>query len=161
MYNYIIAVGRALERKFPDMNFIIENTAFLDPAIRKLQQPDMQALADKFPFQVDASILSSQHRLYQNDSALDFQYQLSGKDHVKFWCALYKEEDYKELASVALALLVISPTSVICERGFSVVNYVKNEFRSLLTQQNFNASMAIAMTNYTIETSPFTKLLKK
>ena len=30
-------------------------------------------------------------------------------------------EEYKELSSLALHLLVISPTSVICERGFSVI----------------------------------------
>ena len=128
MYNYIISVGKALERRFPDMDFVIGNTAFLDPSLRKLQQPDMQALVSKFPFEVDASILSSQHRLYQNDSALDFQYELCSKDYVKFWCSLYKEEEYKRLASMALLLLVVSPTTVVCERGFSVRNYVKNEF---------------------------------
>ena len=39
------------------------------------------------------------------------------------------------------------------------MNYVKNEYRSLLTQQNLNACMAIAMTEYNIDI-PFTQLLK-
>ena len=44
---------------------------------------------------------------------------------------------------------MISPTSVICERGFSIMTYVKNEY---LTQQSLNALMATAMTDYTVDT---------
>ena len=101
MYNYIVSVGKALERRFPDMEFIIGNTAFLDPSLWMLQQPNMQAIIDKFhtDTQISAAVLNSQHRLYVNDTAIDFQYELTGKDHVKFWCQLYKEEDYKELSS--------------------------------------------------------------
>lgn len=166
MYNYIITIGKALENRFPDMDFIMTNTAFVDPTLRNLQQPDMQLLSSKFhddssPFHFDSNVLTSQLRMYQNDTTLDFQYQLLEKDLVKFWCELQMGEDYKELSSLALLLLVISPTSVLCERGFSVMNYVKNEFRSVLTQQNLNASMAIAMTEYTVDTFPFTQLLKK
>ena len=80
---------------------------------------------------------------------------------MKFWCELYRGDEYKELATVALLLLVISPTSVICERGFSIMNYIKNKYRSTLTQQSLNASMAIAMTDYTVDTFPFRKLLTK
>ena len=68
-------------------------------------------------------------RTYQNDSTLDFQYQLAENDVINFWCELHKG-DYKELSSLALLLLIISPTSVVCE---SVMNYVKNEFRSAYT----------------------------
>lgn len=98
-------------------------------------------------------------RTYQNDSTLDFQYQLAQNDLVKFWSELHK--DYKELSSLALLLLIISPTSVICERGFSVMNYVKHEFRSVLTQENFNACMALAMTEHTVDSFPFSKLALK
>ena len=49
-YSYILTVGKARERRFPDteFEFIMRNTAFLDPSIRKLQKSDMQALAEKF-----------------------------------------------------------------------------------------------------------------
>ena len=73
--------------------------------------------------QVDSGMLNSQYRLFQNDTTLDFQYELSGKDNVKFWCQLHGGEEYRELSLLALFLLVISPTSVLCERGFSVMNY--------------------------------------
>lgn len=96
-----------------------------------------------------------------SDGALGHVYELTGRDHVKFWCQLYKEEDYKELALLALKLLVISPTSVICEQRFSVMHYVKNEFRSVLMQENLNACIAVAMTEDTVKTFPFMSLLKK
>ena len=83
-------------------------------------------------------------------------------DPVVFWCQLYEEGDYKELA---LLLLSISPTSVLCERGFSTMracmNYVKNEFRSLLTQENLNACMSLGMTSHSVHTFPFHTFFKK
>ena len=166
MYSYIVTTGRALERRFPEIDVVVKNTAFLDPPMRSLQQPDMQILTDKFdtceaPFDFDCNVLSSQFRLYANDTTLDFQYELCGKDYITFWCKLYMEDEFKQLARLALLLLTISPTSVICERGFSVMNYVKNEFRSLLTQTNLNACMAIALTDYSVDTFPFLELLNK
>ena len=166
MFNYIVTVGKALENRFPDLNFIVENTAFINPAVRKLQEPDLLALSSKFktdydPFQFNHDVLAYQMKMYQNDSTIDFQYQLAENDLVKFWSELHKEEDYKELSSLALLLLVISPTSVVCERGFSVMNYVKNEFRAVLTQENLNACMSLAMTEHTIDSFPFSQLLSK
>ena len=166
MYNYIVTTGKALERRFPEMDLIVRNTAFIDPAVRSLQQPDIQLLAEKFhtgqpPFVFDSNVLKSQYRLYINDTTQDFQYELCAKDYVRFWCKLFSGEEFKELATLALLLLTISPTSVICERGFSVMNYVKNEFRSVLTQENLNACMALALTDHTVDTFPFTELLKR
>ena len=48
MYNYIVVIGKALERRFPELNFIVQNTAFLDPTMRSMQRPDMEALQCKF-----------------------------------------------------------------------------------------------------------------
>ena len=53
--------------------------------MRSFQQPDMQILTDKFntgeaPFDFDCNVLSSQYRLYVNDTTLHFQYELCGKN---------------------------------------------------------------------------------
>ena len=130
--------------------------------MHSLQQPDIQVLSEKFhtgqhPFVFDSNVLKSQYRLYINDTTLDFQYELCAKEYVRLWCKLYSGEEFKELATLALLLLTISPTSVICERGFSM-NYVK---RSVLTQENLNACMALALTDHTVDTFPFTELLKR
>jgi hypothetical protein len=75
-----------------------------------------------------------QFQMFQSDSTVDFQYNLCDK------CELYKGSDYKHLASLAHLLLSISPTSVLCERSFSNIDYVKNEF---WPQENLNACMAL------------------
>ena len=36
MFNFIITVAKALEKLFPNMNFYVENTAFVDPTINRL-----------------------------------------------------------------------------------------------------------------------------
>ena len=89
MYNYIVTTGKVLERRFPKMDHIVRNTAFIDPAVRSLQQPDIQLLAKKFhtgqpPFVFDSNVLKSQYRLYINDTTQDFQYELCAKDYVRF-----------------------------------------------------------------------------
>ena len=83
--------------------------------------------------------------------ALTSMFQVAGKDYAKFWYALYEGEDYKDLAKLALLLLSISPTSVICEREFSTMNYIKNEFRSVLTHEHLKSCMSIACYDYTID----------
>ena len=66
---------------------------------------------------------------------------------MKFWRQLYKE-DYRQLASVALALLVTS---------INMRNYIKNEFCSRLAQQNLNASIAVGICEDTIDLSLLTQ----
>ena len=91
--------------------------------------------------------------------ALTPMFQVIGKNYAKFWCTLYEGEGYKDSSKLVLLLLSISPTSVICERGFSTMNYIKNEFRSVLTQEHLNACMSIALCDHTIETFPFERCL--
>ena len=100
-----------------------------------------------------------QFNLFKNDGTVEVQFNLCNEDTVKFWCELFNGDEYEELASLSLLLLSISPTSVICERGFSVMNYVKNQYRSVLTQDNLNACMAISMTNQTVTDFPFNSFL--
>ena len=64
---------------------------------------------------------------------------------MKFFIKLYKDDDYNELARLALLVLCISPDAVTCERGFSNMNFIKNQYRTRLTQDKLNACMALAM----------------
>ena len=97
--------------------------------------------------------------MYKNDTTVDVEFNLHNEDTVKFWCLLFDGDECKELASLGLLLLSISPTSVICERGFSVMNYVKNQYRSVLSQENLNACMAISMTAQTVNNFSFNRYL--
>ena len=163
MVAYVEAIATSLIERFPEMDFIIDNISFLDPIVRQFQKANIPSLVERFnnsdPFNFDESVLSTQYTMYRNDSSLDLSYELCQKDQVKFWCELYEGDDYKELATLAILLLSISPTSVICERGFSSMNYIKNEFRSVLSQENLNACMSIALCKHTASTFPFFRCL--
>ena len=121
MYDYIYKIAESIEKRFPEIDFMVTNTAFLEPPLRNLQQPDMQAMLNRFrqesgplTFPLDRVIM--QFCLYQNDSSIDILFRTCNKDPVVFRCQLYEESDYKELASLALLLFSISPASVLCER---------------------------------------------
>ena len=164
MVSYIYTVATSLKNRFPEMEFVIANTSFIDPSVRHLHKADIASLVDRFncnhdPFNFDRSVLATQYSMYCNDSSLDLAYEVCNKDPVKFWCGLYVSDEYNQLASLAVLLLSISPTSVICERGFSCMNYIKNEFRSVMTQDNLNACMAISLCKYNVDNFPFGKCL--
>ena len=108
MYQYILKIGESIEKRFPEMEFMVTNTAFLNPLMRNLQKPDLPALVNRFS-QEDGAVTFSVDSVKRqfNDSTVEMEMNLCGGDIVKFWCHLYKYEgdEYKELSSLALLLL--------------------------------------------------------
>jgi hypothetical protein len=41
MYTYIVTIEKALKCRFPEIDFIVRNTAFIDPTMHSLQRPDL------------------------------------------------------------------------------------------------------------------------
>ena len=85
MYDYIYKIVDSIEKRFPEIDFMFTNTAFLEPPLRNLQQPDMQAMLNRFgqesgpvTFPLDRVIM--QFRLYQNDSSIDIQFSACNKE---------------------------------------------------------------------------------
>ena len=79
---------------------------------------------------------------------------------VGFWHDLYQNfPEYKELAKLAILLMTITPDTCECERGFSVMNYVKNKLRTAMTETNLNACMAVGLEKRSLNNFPFHKLL--
>ena len=114
MYDYIYKIAHSIEKCFPEIDFMPTNTAFIEPPLRNLQQPDVQAMLNRFgqesgsvAFPLDKVIM--QFLLYQNDSSIDIQFSACNKDPIVFWCQLYEEGEYKQLAS----LLVSSSSSTL------------------------------------------------
>ena len=68
---------------------------------------------------------------------------------------------YKELAKLAILVLTLAPDTVECEWGFSGMNYIKNELRSILTQANLNAAVAVATDKRSVSEFPFDKVAMK
>ena len=66
----------------------------------------------------------------------------------KFWSELYVDHEssqYKELATIALLILSIFPTTVYCERSFSVMHFIKNKYRNQLTDVNLQLEAAMRL----------------
>jgi hypothetical protein len=54
-----------------------------------------------------------------------------------FWSGMYKHsETYKELAVVSILILSIFPITLMCERSFSGLHFIKNKYRDQLTNNN-------------------------
>ena len=55
----------------------------------------------------------------------------------------------------------LTPDTVECERGFSCMNYIKNELQSNLTATNLNAAIAIGSDTRTVHEFLFEKVALK
>jgi hypothetical protein len=77
-----------------------------------------------------------------------------------FWSGMYKHsETYKELAVVAILILSIFPTSVMCERSFSALHLIMNKYRNQLTNDNLEATLRLALEERSVIEFPFGKVL--
>lgn len=164
MFSYVHAVGLAIEKRYSEKEFVLKHCAFLEVSRRKFQPCDIGVVVDKFSnSQVNRRMCIQQYAAFVNDSTLDFVFECTcNKDPAAFFVHLYNEcEEYSELAKLALLLFCLSPDTVECERGFSSMNFIKNEFRSRLTSQNMNACMALAQDGRSVESFPYSKLCSK
>jgi hypothetical protein len=77
-----------------------------------------------------------------------------------FWSGMYKHsETYKELAAVAILILSIFPATVMRERSFSVLHFIKNKYRNQLTNNNLEATLRLALQERSVIEFPFGKVL--
>jgi hypothetical protein len=77
-----------------------------------------------------------------------------------FWSGMYKHsETCKELAVVAILILSIFPTTVMCERSFSALHFIKNKYWNQLTNDNFKAPLRLALEERSVIEFPFRKVL--
>ena len=162
MYSYLLVLGKTIEERFPELDFMTKQLCFTDPPQRKLHLCDTGLVVDKFSNDQSfcKTTVHKQYRTYCHDTTLDFLYEVTcNSNPVAFFVKLYNEEEYNELARLALLVLVISPDSVACERGFSTMNFIKNQYRTRLTQDKLNVCMALAMDTRDVVNFPYHKLL--
>ena len=70
-----------------------------------------------------------------------------------------RTSEYTELVKLWLLLFTISPETCELERGFSRMNFVKNEFRSTLSNRNLNDVVAVNMGERDLNSFPIEKCL--
>ncbi|KAJ8718896.1 hypothetical protein PYW07_016452 [Mythimna separata] len=67
----------------------------------------------------------------------------------EFWIKFVCGNKYSELKKIAMKLLTLFGSTYICEAAFSKMIFIKNKFRSQLTNEHLQDLMTIACTNYT------------
>lgn len=80
-----------------------------------------------------------------------------GKIQSSFLSCL-QDGEYTEICKMALYLHCLAPTTVDCERGFSLMNSVKTSCRNRLKGDMVSALMAIANHDSSLATFPFARL---
>ena len=58
-----------------------------------------------------------------------------------------------------MLVMTITPDTCECERGFSCMNYVKNELRTAMTNTTLNGCMAVGLDQRNVDNFPFNSLL--
>jgi hypothetical protein len=77
-----------------------------------------------------------------------------------FWSGMHKRsKTYKELAVVAILILSIFPATVMCERSFSALHFIKNKYRNQLTNNNLETTLRLALQERIVIELPFGKVL--
>ncbi|XP_025205743.1 general transcription factor II-I repeat domain-containing protein 2-like [Melanaphis sacchari] len=90
---------------------------------------------------------------------IEFQEDLSLKEkfiqvtnnlqYDQFWMKYVCSSKYPELKCLVLKLCTMFGSTYVCEAAFSKMNFIKNNFRSRLTDEHLNELMQISCTNFT------------
>ena len=139
------------------------------PPRRKHQLVDICAITQRFDNKYfDYDVIERGYHSYRNDDLLDFLFEEKYKagtgddndNYVGFWCDLFLNcPEYKELSRLAILILTIAPDTCECERGFSTMNFVKNELRTAMTKTTLNACMAVGLEQRSVDNFPFSLIL--
>ena len=71
------------------MDFIIDNTSFQDPSLRRFKKASISNLVERFrnnndPFDFDTSLITTQYTMYRNDSSLGLSHSCVKRTKLNF-----------------------------------------------------------------------------
>uniref|UniRef100_H2ZVL6 HAT C-terminal dimerisation domain-containing protein n=1 Tax=Latimeria chalumnae TaxID=7897 RepID=H2ZVL6_LATCH len=127
---YLNILSEDLENHFSEGNFFRQYATFMTDPFNNTGSTSLAA-----------NILTIFNLKYlmvhmRNDARLKTYFTQPGVTVQEFWSNVFQFEDtYKPLAKVALLLLSLFPTTVLCERAFSALHFLKNKYRSRLTDR--------------------------
>ena len=149
VFSFTCTIGRSLETRYPEMEFVVQNLSFLCPENRKHCRCDIEAVVMRYwQGMVNAKM---QYSVYRNDDSLDFLYLNSDKKPDAFFCKVAKMSEYNQFGFLAV---ILGPDTVECEHGFSTVNLTKVRFSTRLNQENLHARLSIFLGSRTLDTFP-------
>ena len=154
-------LGISFVNRFKEADFIINDCKFIDPLNRKSKcDSSIIKVVDRFNNgYFNKHEVLRQYRLYRLEEDIDMLFKKNDYSAVKLFCALYQIPEYTEFAKLCLLLFTISPDTCEVERGFSRMNFVKNEFRSTLSNRHLNDLVAVNMDERDLNSFPIEKCL--
>ena len=76
----------------------------------------------------------------------DLTLTVDRSDQPAFWQSMVR---YPQMKDIAVRILSMFGSTYVCESGFSRMNFIKNKYRSALTDAHLLQLMRIAMTDIT------------
>jgi hypothetical protein len=163
--NYLEALCSELEERFQELEFFKKTMNFVSSPFQEVCKENLRKMEERLStFPNVASINWSNIRFSMMQ--LRRGEQMRSVFYVKytttesFWSGMYKHtETYKELAIVVILILSIFPTTVMCERSFSALHFIKNKYRNQLNNDNLEATLRLALEERSVIEFPFGKVL--
>lgn len=125
----------------------------MEPCVSFISNPfmsvDVTSTAEKLSttFNVDAGQVEMQILTIQND--LHLKAHLGNRN---LW-NLLDTEKYKIVCTAAMKVGCLFGSTYLCESAISNMNFIKNKFRTRLTDSHLRESLRVAVSNYTPEYS--------
>ena len=159
VFNFTVAIGRSLESRFPEMNFVVRNLSFLCPTNRKHSRCNIEAVIKKYcKDSVNVTTAKMQYCVYRNDESLTHLFINCEQQPDTFFCKLAQMPEYDQFGLLAMILMCMSPDTVECERGFSSMNLTKDKFSTRLSQDNLQARLTVNMDIRKLDSFPWHSL---
>ena len=148
--------------RFSETNFGLKHCRFLELERRSVRyNKSISTVVERFNNGFEEMEVLRSYKLYRLDDSVNDLLKSDEVDgNVKFWCKMEKRKKFQPFARLCILLLAVQLNTCDLERGFSVMNMVKNEYRTRLTQENLNAAVAIAMEEGATSEMCFTRCLK-
>ena len=114
VFDFTYTIGKSLEARFPEMEFVLQNLSFLCPENRKhCSRCDIEAVVMRYcKDMVNASTASMQFSVYRNDDSLDFLILNCDKRPDTFFCKIAQMSEYDQFGLLALLLLCMCPDTI-------------------------------------------------
>ena len=79
-FNFTVAIGKSLDSRFPELDFVVQNVSFLNPANREYSKCDIEAVVRKYcRNSLNGPLTKRQYSVYRNDESMDYLFSAMWK----------------------------------------------------------------------------------
>jgi len=149
---FMTSLKTEFERRFADLKKIKNVVQLLNSSFTL--QPDGEWVNEAIRvFKCDKATIQLEIIEFQTDDVLknlySENYTKTESNYDEFWLKYVSEKKYPTLKLLILKMCTMFGSTYVCESSFSKMNYIKNKFRSRLTNKHLEMIMKIACTNHT------------